>query len=260
MNELSLVSNDSKVNDNSRVASQEVGRHRYFKDGHVLLQSTYLYFLIKNHRVFTQAELRIFLASKAAKYKDVFYFERIYNYIDRHNWYPSKAKRAITKLAKTLKEADKSALENNYPMKLPRAVIKMLAKDGDRLEILLFLFGCSKQTCKSRMTFTLPQEFLAQKLGSSRGSVQRVIKKLVRRGLLIPIHTPSKELEECGQRYSWYCSNYLPELRRYLARKKMKVISSSVEPKPSLSPDRQYPSPAHSSVPDCSSAPLSLPR
>lgn len=259
MNNISLVSNNSQVKQESELAAKDVGNKKYFRDGYLLLDSNYLYQLILNHRQFSNWELRVFLAAKAATYKDHLYAERMYNHLDRHALYPARIQKALTKLRGFFAEVKKSSLEEGRRIKLSRGPVKLLCKDGVRLEILLFLFACSKQTVKSRMTFTLPQDFLAEKFGTNRSVVQKAIKRLVKKGILISIHTPSAELSK-GQRYSFYDSNFLPELRRYQARKHIKVVSSSVSPESPLLPGRQYPSPIRSSVPDYSSAPLSLPK
>jgi len=259
MNNISLVSNNSQVKQESELAAKDVGNKKYFRDGYLLLDSNYLYQLIINHRQFTNWELRVFLAAKASTFKDHLYAERMYNYIDRHALYPARVRSALVKLRAFFGEVKKNSLEEPRKIKLPRGSVKLLCGDGVRLEILLFLFACSKQTVKNRMTFTLPQDFLAEKFKTSRSSIRKAIRRLLKKGILISIHTPSAELSK-GQRYSFYDSNFLPELRRYQARKHIKVVSSSVSPESPLLPGRQYPSPIRSSVPDYSSAPLSLPK
>ena len=260
MSNLSLVPSSPVVNEQSKVASKDIERGRCFASGYVLLENSFIYHLILNCKSFSSTELRVLLALSVAKYKGALSAQRLWDYLDRHYIYPARISRAREKFLRVLEESRKETALKSFPIKLPRLVLKSLAQDGSKLEILLFLFSATKQTKANRMTFTLPQDFLARKFGAHRNGIQFAIRRMINEGLLVRILTPAKLLDIEGQRYSWFCNNYLPELKRYYVRKQMKAISSSCEPRPLLSPDRQYPSPVRSSVPDYSSAPLSLPR
>lgn len=217
MSLLRVVPSSSGVN--AKIAQSDIDNGVYFDGGYASINSAHLFSLFSLYDKLSRPEMRVFCALKAATYKGEFFMDRVETVLGHKQFTLKEMQEIKGRFIALLGPVPK----DEFDAKLPRKVLQSLARTGTKMEIFLFLWGCSKMRRNNRMMFTLPRRFLAEKFHTSRGGIQRGVRSLVARGLLVPCLTDKATLATKGQFYSWHCSNYMGQIKRFFAQRPVRV-------------------------------------
>lgn len=217
-------------------AEEEISRGRFYDGGYYHIDSNNLHKLLLEIKTFSRVELRIFCALCCTQYKDEFRFDWARRALGGRPYEP-KIKEVFQRLSDSFFAAreEKILEEAAFYKPLPNHVLRSMALNGSRAEIIITLWGCAKAKRVNYYAFGLPVRFLSRKFGLSLPTVRRAIQGLQKRGLMLPTKAGKKRHGVPEKLYYWFCSNFRFRLQNYAGLKVVRpedVEKFSVEKQP----------------------------
>lgn len=93
--------------------------------------------------------------------------------------------------------------EDSFWVKVPRLLLRYLARFGTRAELLIALLACCRSLRNRRYQFRFHQARFAQEVGLSRETVSKALSRLRQAGMIKRLSSWPGAIKKYGQLYQW---------------------------------------------------------